>query len=84
MNLYDGILLKPEGPIYMIQHKVRRNPSMFLFSRIELPSDVDTIMWTPKMFNAQEFYTEESVETFKYKFLRGRPVQIILVDSSCM
>ena len=84
MSLYQGVLIKPEGPIYMIQHKVRRNPAMFLFSRIELPSDVDTIMWTPKMFDAQEFYSEKSVETFKYNFLRGRPVEIILVDSSCM
>lgn len=81
MDLYDGILIRPESPIFIIQHKVRRNPSQFLFSRVELPSQVDTILWTAHIHNAQEFYSEKTVENFKHNYLQGRPVQIIQVDS---
>lgn len=70
-------LLLPADNVYMIRHK-KRKPTFFLYDCIDAP-DFDAVLWTPNFFKAREFYTEESVEMFKYVRLPNRPCEIILV-----
>jgi hypothetical protein len=39
-------------------------------------------VWVKRVQSAKIFYDEESVEEFKYTFLRNRPCDIVLVGAS--
>ena len=66
--------------IYMIRRKDLINPHFFLYDCLETGQiDIDTVLWTPNKFNAREFYSEKSVETFLYEKLNNRPCEIIMV-----
>ena len=70
-----SFLLEIDGPIYVIR---RKDHPYFLYSKLEYPSDIDVVAWTRMLFQAQEFYSEETVETFLYTHLRNRPCEIIM------
>jgi len=72
-----SIILPTESSVYMIKRKDSTDPLFFLFDVIN--TNIDVALWTPTMFKAREFYTEESVEEFKYKYLKNRPCEIIMV-----
>lgn len=71
------MLVLPADRVYMIRRKDIRTPQFFLYDVVELT--LSTAIWTPRADDAREFYTEESVETFLYERLRGRPAEIIMV-----
>lgn len=73
------IHLIPADVIYMIRHKEINDPFFFLYDAIELPPNIDTVLWTPNQHKAREFYSEESVETYLHEKLRNRPCEIICV-----
>jgi hypothetical protein len=65
--------------IYMIRRKDLFDPYFFLYDYLEIPIDIQAVLWTPNKFKAREFYSEESVETFFYEKLNNRPCEIIMV-----
>lgn len=72
------ISLIPADTIYMIR-RTDIYPFFFLYDAIEIPPDIDTVLWTPNQHKAREFYSEESVENYLYENLRTRPCEIICV-----
>ena len=72
-----SLILPNEGPVFMIRRKDVNDPFFFLFDI--LVADIDIALWTPVEFKAREFYSEQSVEDFKYQFLNNRPCEIVMV-----
>lgn len=69
-----SLLIQPDN-VYMIRHT--RRP-FFLYDCMIGP-ELDAVLWTPNFFKAREFYTEESVEMYKYIRLVNRPCEIIMI-----
>lgn len=74
-----SLFLPVDGPVYMIRRKDR---DFFLFDVVPNTSMYavgGVALWTPVQFKAREFYSEESVEQFKFERLQHRPCEIIMV-----
>ncbi len=72
-------LLLPADNIYMIRRKDLFDPHFFLYDWIDTDIAIDAALWTPNKWNAREFYSEESVETFFHEKVSNRPCEIIMV-----
>lgn len=67
--------------IYLIRRKDLLDPRFFLSHFDHEHFAFELAMWTPTIVRAKEFFTEESVETFKYEFLQDRPCEIIRIEN---
>jgi hypothetical protein len=67
--------------VFLIRRKDFKLPEFFLveYSLNPISADLDIAKWTSFVKRAKEFYTEETVETFKYEYMRARPCEIVRI-----
>lgn len=62
---------------YAIRRKESSSPSNQWFFREFEISVPNGVIWVKRTTSAKIFYTEESVEEFKFHLLRSRPCEIV-------